>query len=84
MFSIGQTSQKFPFLWRHLHHHVIHVFWTHLTQHPKLHLDWFSRFHTAYGRESLYFTMCIKTQLMRDYKIKALQLTRLKKLTLQP
>ena len=31
--------------------------WTHPTQHPKLHFDRFSRFCTAHGRESLYFTM---------------------------
>jgi len=35
-----------------LHPHVIHVPWTLLTQHPKLHLDRFSRFCTAHGRES--------------------------------
>jgi len=44
--------------------HVTHVPWTHLTQHPKLHLDRF--LHTARGRESLYCTVCIKTQLTRD------------------
>jgi len=31
--------------------------WTHSTQHPKQYLDRFSRFCTAHGRESLYFTM---------------------------
>ena len=35
--------------------------WTYLTQHSKLHLDRFSRFCTAHGRESLYFTVCVKT-----------------------
>jgi len=53
---------------RHLHPHVIHVLWTHLTQHSKLHLDWFSRFRTAHGRKSLYFNMCIKMQLKCDFK----------------
>jgi len=43
--------------------HVMHVPWTHLTQHSKLHLDRFSRFSTAHGRESLYFTVCVKTRL---------------------
>ena len=28
---------------------------THLTQHSKLHLNWFSCFCTAHGRQSLYF-----------------------------
>jgi len=31
--------------------------WTHLTQHPKLHLNRFSHFCRAHGRESPYFTM---------------------------
>jgi len=39
--------------------HVIQVPWTHLTQHLKLHLDWFSCFCTAHGRESLYFNFVI-------------------------
>jgi len=30
-------SQKCPFPWLHLHFHVIHVPWTHLTQHSKQH-----------------------------------------------
>jgi len=34
--------------------HVIDVPWTHPTQHPKLHLDRFSRFCTAHDRESTY------------------------------
>jgi len=29
----------------------------HQTLHPKRHLNWFSRFCTAHGRQSLYFTM---------------------------
>jgi len=38
--------------------HVIHVPWTPPpTQHSKLHLDRFSRFRTAHGKVSLYFTM---------------------------
>jgi len=32
--------------------------WTHPSTHPKRHLDRFSRFCTAHGRVSLYFTMC--------------------------
>ena len=39
--------------------HVIHVPWTHMTQHPDLHLN-LCHFCTAHGRESWYFTMCIK------------------------
>jgi len=31
--------------------------WVHWTQHAKRHLDWFSSFCTAHGRESLYFTV---------------------------
>jgi len=42
---------------------VRHVPWTHLSQHPKLHLDRFSYFCTALRRDSLYFTMCVKTWL---------------------
>jgi len=41
-----------------------HVPWTHPTQHPKLYLDRFSRFYTAHGRESLYFTMCAFKKLI--------------------
>jgi len=44
-------------------HDVVHVPWTHLTQHLKLHLDRFSRFCTAHGRKSLYFTVCVRTRL---------------------
>jgi len=29
--------------------------WTHLSSHPKWHLNWFSRFCTAHGRDSLDF-----------------------------
>ena len=35
----------------------IHGSVDHPTQHPKLHLDLYSHFCTAYGRKSLYFTM---------------------------
>jgi len=39
----------------------------HPTQHPKLHIDCFSRFCTAHSRECLYiFTVCVKTRLTRD------------------
>ena len=41
-------------------HLIIHVPWTHATHHP---LVQFSCFCIAHGRESLYFTMCIKTWL---------------------
>jgi len=34
-----------------------------------LHLNWFSCFHTAHGRESLYLIVCIKMRLMCDLKI---------------
>ena len=37
--------------------HVIHVPWNHLTQHPKLHLESFSRFCTAHDRESLVYNV---------------------------
>jgi len=43
-FSSGQTPQKCPFAWVHLYPPVIHLPWTHPTQHPKVHLDQFSRF----------------------------------------
>jgi len=62
-FEYARHPQKCAFPCRHLHAHVIHVPWTHPTQPSKLHLDWFSHFCTAHGRESLYFTMCIKMQL---------------------
>jgi len=38
-------------------HLCLCVPWTYQTQHPKLHLDQFSHFCTAQGRQSLYFTM---------------------------
>ena len=43
-FSIGQTPQKCPLLKGRRHPHVMHVSWTHPTQHFKLHLDQFSCF----------------------------------------
>jgi len=48
--------------------HVVHVLWTQPTHSPKLHLDLFSNFRTAYGRESQYFTMCIKMRLTSNLK----------------
>jgi len=45
--------------------HVIHVPWTHLTQHSTLHLNQFSCFHS---RQSLYLTICIKMRFMRKLK----------------
>jgi len=32
--------------------------WSYLSSHCKWHLDWFSRFCTAHGRQSRYFTIC--------------------------
>ena len=51
----------------HLHLHVIRILRTHPTQHSELHLDRFSRFCRADGRESLHFTMCVRTRLTRDW-----------------
>jgi len=51
-------TPKCPFSWASTPH-VIQVPWTDPTQHPKLHLDWFSCFCTAHGRESLYFNFVI-------------------------
>jgi len=65
---VGQTSPKVLLSMRASTRRVIHVPLTHPTLHPKLHLDRFSRFCTAYGTVSLYFTMCIKTWLMRNLK----------------
>jgi len=41
--------------------HVMHVPWTNQTQHPKLHLDRFSRFGTARCRESILLRLLYKT-----------------------
>jgi len=68
MFFNQPDTPKVLLPMRHLHPHVIHVLWAHLTQHSKLHLDWFSHFRTAHGRKSLYFTMCIKMQFKCDFK----------------
>jgi len=62
-FQLVRHLQKCPFPWWHLKSHVIHVPCIHPTQHSKLHLDQFSRFH---GRESLYFTICVRMGLMRN------------------
>jgi len=43
--------------------HVLCFLKTHPAQNPKLHLERFSHFCAAYGRKSLYFTMCVKTWL---------------------
>jgi len=51
--------------------HVIHVPLTCLTQHPKLHLKWFSHFCTAHDRDTVYFTKCTKMQLMQFEKLLA-------------
>ena len=50
------AAPKVPLPVGHLYPpHLIHVPWTHRTQHPKLHLDRFSRFCTAHDKETLYF-----------------------------
>jgi len=41
-FSVGLTLPKVPLPVRLSVPHVMHVPWTHLTQHPKLHVDWFT------------------------------------------
>jgi len=46
--------------------HVIPVPWTRPTQRTKLHLDRFSRFYAAYGRESPYSLQCALKRLTRD------------------
>ena len=43
--------------------------WTNQTQHTKLHLNWLSRFCPAHGRQSLYFTTCVRTRLMHYWII---------------
>jgi len=63
-FQLARHPQM-PLPMGHLHHRVIYIPCTHPTQHNKLHLDWFSHFGTARYRESLYFTVCIKTQLQK-------------------
>jgi len=50
-------SQSCPFPWGICIPIKYVVPWVHPTQHPKRHLDRFSRFCTAHGRKSLYFTM---------------------------
>jgi len=55
-------TPKVPLPMRHLHSYVMHVPWTHLTHHSKLHLERFSRFCTAHGRDYVYVTMCAKTR----------------------
>jgi len=63
-------------LWVHLHPHVMHVLWTHPTQHSKLHLDWFSRLCTAHA-DSPYTLQCAITC---DLKNQFLRLMQFKKL----
>jgi len=67
-FSVSQIPPKVSLSMWTSTPHAVHVPWTHPTQHHKLHLDLFSHFCIADGRESLYCTVCIKTQLMRDLK----------------
>jgi len=59
---------KVPLPVGHLCPRVGHVHWTHLTQHSTLHLNCFSHFCTAHDRESLYFSMCVKTWLTHGQK----------------
>jgi len=65
--SVDQTPLKVPLPVQASTSYVVHVPWTHPTQHFKLHLDRFSRFWTAQGTESLCFTTCVKTSLTRDW-----------------
>jgi len=65
-------TSKMPLPSGNLHSHIIHVPWTHPTQHSKLHLDQFSRYCTAHGIESLYFTMLVKTRLTHNFKNQSL------------
>jgi len=60
------TLKKVPLPAGALTPHVIHVPWTHPTQHPKLHVDRFSHLCTVHSRVSLCFTTCIKTWLMHN------------------
>jgi len=55
---MDQTPQKCPFL----HGHLVRVLWTYPTLYPKLHLasTGSAVFCTARGKESEYFTMCVK------------------------
>jgi len=71
LFNLPDTPWCF-FLWGRLHSRVIHVPWTYLSQHSKLHLDRFSRFCTAHGGEALYFTVCINTRLHNNTRLTAL------------
>jgi len=64
---MGETPQKCPFTSQRLHP-MQYIPWTHMTQHPQMHFNWFNHFCTAHGTESPNFTMCVKTQLMRDLK----------------
>ena len=57
--------KKCPYPWGHLHLHVIYFSWTQPTQHPEMQFDRFSRFCSAHGRESPYFTLYVKTRLTR-------------------
>jgi len=76
----ARHPQKCPFQWGHLQPHVIHVPSMHPTPHFKLRLDWFSCFHTAHSRESLYFTMCIKNAIDAQFKILIAAINMTKKL----
>jgi len=60
-------TPKVPFPWGYQPTpHVIHIPLIHPTQNPKLHLDQFSRFRTAYTAESLYIPYSVRyTRLTR-------------------
>jgi len=60
--------------------HVIHVPCTQPTQHPKLHVDWFSRFCTAHGRGSLSLWCALKINVQFKKIIAAIN-TKMNRLT---
>jgi len=55
LFSRSRRPKSAPHRGR-IYVHLMHVPWTHPTQHYKLHLDRFSCFRTAYGRVPIYHT----------------------------
>jgi len=52
--------------------HVTHVSWTHPTQHPKMHLDRFSRFYTQLTAESPYTSQCAINARLKFNRLTAL------------
>jgi len=57
LFNLADTP-KVPLPVRRLYPHEIHVPWSHLTQQPKLHLDWFSHFCAAHGSVPILHNVC--------------------------